>query len=205
MSLVSCPACGATVSAAGPACPKCGQPIAGAPLPQAAPPASGGSLFLRVVVIGCLLFLVIGGVIAASCVFLVGKTASNMQKLEKERVARENAEPISAVTWEELDRIFNVKSGYTDLQKKEAWKNYQGKKVKWSGTVAAVGETLGTLSLQVKMNSSTFVSDVLVKIEPAERESALMLRKDDRVTFVGILDDWGTLMPFTLSRGQIVR
>jgi hypothetical protein len=38
--------------------------------------------------------------------------------------------PISDLTWEELDRIYDVESGYTDLQKKEAWKLYKGRKVR---------------------------------------------------------------------------
>lgn len=34
---------------------------------------------------------------------------------------------------------------------------------------------------------------------------ALQLREGQAVTFVGVLDDWGTIMPITLKYGQIVR
>jgi len=60
------------------------------------------------------------------------------------------------------------------------------------------------MSLQVKLNPSTFTSDVLVKLKPTEREKAIKLSEKDIVTFVGILDDWGTIMPVTLDHGEIV-
>jgi hypothetical protein len=96
-----------------------------------------------------------------------------------------------------------VKSSYTDLQKKEAWKLYNGKKVLWSGTVTSVSDTFG-LTLQVKMRPTTFTSDLLISLEDAERSKALQLSEGQHVTFTGVLHDWGTLMPISLKHGQII-
>lgn len=113
--------------------------------------------------------------------------------------------PISNISWQELDRIYDVQSGYTELQEKETWKNYKGKKVQWTGIVSSVGETFGTLQLQVKMKRETLSSDLLVDLRDSERSRALQLHEGQRVTFVGILDDWGTIMPITLKHGKIVQ
>jgi hypothetical protein len=55
------------------------------------------------------------------------------------------------------------------------------------------------------MRPKTFTSDLLISLEDSERSRALQLREGDSVTFTGVLDDWGTLMPITLDDGQIVR
>ncbi len=151
------------------------------------------------IIIGGLGVLGIGG-----CVALIGTTANEMDKQEKAELARVGAEPVSDIKWEEIDKIYNLKSDFTDLQKKEHWKNYKGKKVQWTGKVSSIGETLGTLQLQVKLNPSTFTSDVLVRLKDESKSEVMKLKKDDSVTFQGILDDWGSLMPVTLDHGVVI-
>jgi hypothetical protein len=167
---------------------------------------SGG--FLKGCLIAAAIVVVLGVVAFGGCLLLFGKAAKdiseNVTQARKAEVERVKAEPISDVTWEEIDKIYNLKSKYTELQKKERWKNYKGKKVKWRGEVSSVDETFGTMSLQVKLNPGTFTSDVLVRLKPTEREKALKVSKQDMVTFVGILDDWGTIMPVTLDKGEMV-
>jgi hypothetical protein len=124
---------------------------------------------------------------------------------DDESAKKIESEPISNISWQELDRIYDVQSGYTELQKKETWKNYKGKKVRWTGIVSSVGETFGTVQLQVKMRPDTLTSDLLIDLRDSERSKALQLREGQAVTFVGVLDDWGTIMPITLKYGQIVR
>lgn len=111
--------------------------------------------------------------------------------------------PIANISWSEIDRIYNLNNKTTELQKKEAWNNYEGKKVKWSGSVSSVAETFGTLQLQVKMNSSTFTSDVIISLRSDQRQKALALSEGNNVTFSGILSDWGTLMPISLDDGEL--
>jgi hypothetical protein len=111
--------------------------------------------------------------------------------------------PLSSVTWSEIDAIYNLKSQYTDLQKDEYWKQYKGKKVRWSGTVSSVSDSFGSLSLQAKMNPDTFTSDVLVNLKDSQRSKALTLKQGDSVTFTAILDRWGSMLDVTLSDGEI--
>ena len=188
-NMTKCKSCGQEVSKDAEACPKCGAVL-----------KKKGNPVLK----GCLIVVILIGVGIGGCVMLMGKAVVEVDKEKKAAVARAEAAPISDVTWEEIDAIYNLKSKYTELQKKEHWNNYEGKKVKWRGAVSSVGETMGTMSLQVKLNPSTFTSDVLVRLKPTEREKAIKLSEKDLVTFVGILDDWGTIMPVTLDQGEIV-
>jgi hypothetical protein len=111
--------------------------------------------------------------------------------------------PLSSISWSEIDAVYNLKSKNTDLQKDEAWKRYKGKRVRWTGTVSSVSDSFGSLSLQVKMNPDTFTSDLLIKLKDSQKSRALSLTKGDSVTFTGILDRWGSLLPITLREGEI--
>jgi hypothetical protein len=129
------------------------------------------------------------------------------QQAEGQRqVAQERAAAgIAAITWQELDQVYSLQSNTSELQKKEIWKKYKGKKIEWSGVVSEISETWGTLSLQVKMNHDTWTSDLLIRLKKSERQKAMGLSKDAPVTFRGILDDWGTIMPITLNEGEILK
>ncbi len=164
---------------------------------------SGG--FMKGCLIVAAIIVVLGVVAFGGCAVLFGTAAKQVADDQKAEVERIKAEPISDVAWEEIDRIYNIRSNFTELQKKEHWKNYKGKKVKWSGKVSSVGETFGILSLQVKLNSSTLTSDVLVRLKESERQKALKLSEGSPVTFTGILDDWGSIMPVTLDHGEIIQ
>ena len=180
--LITCGTCNTEMASDAKTCPKCGSPNK----------KKGGCL--KIVGIG---FAVIVGIA------IIGAMAGGGDK--KSAIERAGAEPMSDIQWEEIDAIYNLKSTSTELQKKESWKNYEGKKVQWSGTVTSVGETFGTLQLQVKLNPQTLVSDVLVSLNDSSRSEAIKLKEGDTVTFQGTLEDWGTLMPITLDHGVIIK
>lgn len=119
--------------------------------------------------------------------------------LKRER----SSAPETNISWAELDAIYNIKNKYTDLQKDEYWKKYKGEKVRWSGTVSSLSESFGGLTLQVKMNSTTLTSDLIVRLKDSQKAKALGLKKGDTVSFVGILENWGSILPITLTEGEI--
>jgi hypothetical protein len=113
--------------------------------------------------------------------------------------------PISDIDWRLINAIYNVKYRKTDLQKDERWKEFKGRKVKWTGEVTSVGDSMfGGLQLQVKMNPDTWTSDLLIELKASQRSRATRLNKGDLVTFTGILDSWGTILPITLNDAEIV-
>lgn len=108
------------------------------------------------------------------------------------------------ISWGEVDRIYNIRSESTDLQKREAWKQLKGKKVVWSGTISEISDGFTGLTLQVKMNSNTLTSDVLIWLKKSQHDKALQLQQGSYVEFTGRLDDWGSLMPITIRDGEIL-
>jgi hypothetical protein len=112
--------------------------------------------------------------------------------------------PVSDIQWPTVDAIYNLHSNETDLSKDDKWKAFVGKKVQWSGTVAAVSDSWGSLTLQVKMDEETAISDLIVTLDDSQRSRALQLRQGDPVTFTGILDSWGTILDISLKNGMIV-
>jgi hypothetical protein len=128
-----------------------------------------------------------------------GQSAVTASSPSKPRVVEQN--PIS---WNEIDQIYNISNGATDLQKKEAWKRFKGKKVTWSGRVSEISDGFTGLTLQVKMNSNTLTSDVIIRLKKSARDKALQLRQDEYVEFSGHLDDWGSIMPITIDDGEIL-
>jgi hypothetical protein len=113
--------------------------------------------------------------------------------------------PPSAITWKEVDAIYNLRSHYTDLQKDEAWKRYKGQRVKWVGKVEEIKEGwLGGLTLMVKMNRSTFTFDLMIDLKREQKAAAMSIHKGDIIRFTGILDAWGSLLPISVNDGEII-
>ena len=186
-----------------------------APAPQAAPKPGGTSfvkILLGVLAGGCLLVVL---VVVVSC----GLFGAGLKKA-KEKAAREEKRlaelPVSELAWDEIEKKFGPASGTTALQKQEAWKDYKGRKVRWTGTVLAVSQVLGTHTLQVRMNPgaklrSLVVSDAFVALKAGEDQKAraLALAPQQQVTFVAVLDRQNVKLGrrvalVTLKSGEIV-
>ena len=130
-------------------------------------------------------------------------TASSESSNSSPSAPAERAPREETISWSEINSIYSLESRNTDLQKKEEWKRFKGKNVTWSGEVAAISDGFGGLTLQIKMNRSSFLADLLIRLKRSERSKALRLHQGDSVTFSGKLDDWGTLMPITLDNGEL--
>jgi RNA polymerase subunit RPABC4/transcription elongation factor Spt4 len=120
------------------------------------------------------------------------------------RVAASTPQPVSNISWSEIDAIYGMSSKTTELQKEAEWARFEGKRVRWSGRVTEVSDSLGQLTLQVRMNENTLTSDVLVRLRDSARSSAMQLRQGQRVTFEGTLVSWGSILPTSLDDGEIV-
>ena len=113
--------------------------------------------------------------------------------------------PASAISWEEVNAIYNLRSNYTDLQKEEAWKRFKGQRVMWTGKVEGIDKGwLGGLHLQVKMNRDTFTFDLAIDLKKSEEAKAMRIHKGDIIRFTGILNTWGSLLPISVDDGEII-
>ena len=157
-----------------------------------------GCLVIILVLIG-LALLGIGG-----CLLVVGGVASEVSESIEADKKNLDSKSVSTIKWSELDQIYGIKSKKTNLQKDELWKKYQDQKVEWEGNVSSVGETLGSLQVQIKMKSTTMISDVIVTLKKSEKSKAVTFSEGDKIRFQGILNSWGTLMPISLKHGVII-
>ena len=200
MALIKCPECSTEVSSRAPNCPKCGCPVESeaekdALVATAVRKARDNVELMErerktapfKIIFNILLVVTI---VAAFLRYQIRKDDSFHRP------------PISTITWSENDAIYNIKSKHTDLQKDEI---YRGKAVQWSGKVASVSDGITGLSMQVKMNPGTFVSDVLVKLKPSQKQIVMDFIQGEDVTFAGVLTTWGTLLPIGLSDGEILQ
>jgi hypothetical protein len=110
----------------------------------------------------------------------------------------------SNITWKEID-LFYFKSKNTDLQKAAKWKQYEGQIIEWSGRVSSISEGFfGGISMQVKMNPDTLVSDVMIKLKEGEEAKAMSYKEGASIKFKATLKDWGNFLGIMLADGEII-
>jgi hypothetical protein len=112
---------------------------------------------------------------------------------------------VSSITWADYDKIYGVKSKTTDMQKEQSWKDFQGKRVAWSGEVAEVSNgTFGGLQVSIKMDKDTLISDINLELKKDYEGAASKLTKGSRLNFVGTMKSYGgAILPATLSDGEL--
>ncbi len=180
-----------------------------------------GNMKIILIVLGCLVGIcvlcgIIGGIKevvnptpeteTASQPTTDSATAKDVAQTNPSATPIENTkDQITAITWDEVDRIYNVKSNSTDIQKEALWKDFKGKRVAWTGTVSEVSKgALSGLTLQIKMNPDTLTSDIILTLKKEEESEAINLTKDSKVSFVGTLNDYGgAVLPMSLKDGEI--
>ena len=119
------------------------------------------------------------------------------------QLARPDPVQVSGVTFSEVNDKFGLQSNLTDLQKDREWDAYEGVCVEWTGELVSLSE--GFLSngfdIQFKHLSTTFVSDVLARAPASAEDELLTWREGSRYTYRARLEDYGGLLPITVSIG----
>ena len=110
---------------------------------------------------------------------------------------------VSSVTFLEVNEKFGLQSDLTDLQKDREWPAYRGLCVEWTGELVSLSETfLGRgFNIQFKHLPTTFVSDVLARAPASAEDDLLTWREGQQYTYLARLDDYGGLLPITVSMG----
>lgn len=128
---------------------------------------------------------------------------------------------MSNLTWSEVGKIYGNDSDATEIFKKDKWKDFEGKKVRWTGKVSEIESTLGVLSMSIVMRPSNTVSfggmsyssddisfsppEVLVILKKSEKEKGLKYKVGNIIEFEGILDDWSDLQSHVeITNGIII-
>jgi hypothetical protein len=101
-------------------------------------------------------------------------------------------------------KFVSSSSRLTDVQKKEAWNSYKGKRVEWHGEVVQVKRTLGDVSIHIRHLSTTPGADVILNLRIDRSQSAKQVREGQILTYQGNLSLYGSLFGLTLEDGVIV-
>lgn len=154
--------------------------------------------------------------LAASVMVMVGMTSCDVSPAEKDT----SKIPLSDLTWSDVGRIYGTDSSSTEIYKKDKWKDFKGKKVRWEGKVSEIETTFGTLSMSIVMGASNTISfggmsyssddisfsspEVLVILKKSEREKASKYKIGNFIKFEGILDDWSQLQSYVELRDGVI-
>lgn len=112
----------------------------------------------------------------------------------------EQSVSISPTTFVEFDSKFCVHSRLTDLQKSKEIEGYQGQRVRWEGIVSYVSND----SVGFKHKTTTSTYDVLLRVAKSDRPNLTALNQGDLATYEGTIEDYGVVMPHSLSDGKII-
>ena len=130
------------------------------------------------------------------------QTATQQITEKPQPVAKKQAAPVkpkpkpkpivSKVTFYEVNRLFAHDSGLTELQKDEAWKDYKGLCVEWTGEVADIdSQVISGFSVGMKHLRSTLTYDVLIDAPSSQKETLLSWQQGTRRTYRATLVSYG--------------
>ena len=110
---------------------------------------------------------------------------------------------VSGITFKEVNQKFGLKSKWTDLRKKEEWKEYKGKCVQWTGELAYLEQGwLGGISIGFKHLPYTLTYDVLISAPRSEKDRLMQLEQGTSYRYKATLDDYGgAILPITADWG----
>jgi cytoskeletal protein RodZ len=92
----------------------------------------------------------------------------------------------------------------TSLQKETFFDdNYKGKYVTWSGTVASVGESMGSYTVSVKHSSKSLISDAIITMRDDQKDKLLQLKEGSKITYTAKLTRYGDILGISGEDGTI--
>lgn len=223
--MIKCPNC-QTINPAGTAfCSKCGIQFFSSTRPtgqQQPPPQTIKNksnlktvfIVLGIVIGGCVLCGLIGVIKEAVNPSNTNSAAANQPPPPSSPVpvAAANTKtnvatpvPVSNITWNDYDRVYNLKSNSTDVQKESLWENFEGKTVTWQGEVSEVSKgAFSGSTVSIKMNKETLTSDILLSLKKDQESKMMSLTKGQKITFTGKLKSYGgAVLPLSIDEGEI--
>jgi len=142
---------------------------------------------------GCL-----GLVILIIIIVSVASGGKKSTSTPSSNTATKQEEQKSDISFSEFDDQFGSSSSNTDIQKKEQWKDFQGKRVSWK---CEVTEVSSKTKISFKCNSNTFTSDTRLSFDKDEPK-LMDIKKGDNISFSGVLKSYG-LFGYELNKGKL--
>jgi hypothetical protein len=193
--LTSCPDCEKSVSKNAVKCPHCGSPLKKERKEEPKKKKLGVGAWILII------FLVIGGL-------------SFFGAMDSEDLLPEDTEITTSATntnllSKSLSEFTSEMTSMTDLQRKEALKEYEGMQVEWTFYVDSVDTdvfgnyvVLGTVKAPTQYSIG---SDVHVKFPDSAKAQLLQLKEGQRITISGTITDYEDWLSLTIIKsGKII-
>jgi len=167
---------------------------------------SGGVKFLLTIII----FIAMGFAMANDMATQATETQPT-QNVEETTQPTPPQKEFTSKTYDDLWKVFNPDSKYTDLQKEQFFnENFKNKYVEWTGTVKDVDASiLNNLKLYIEQRSKGDFDfdggDLIIYMNKNQYDELIRLSKGDVVTYSARMDSFVDLMGFTfyLKEGEL--
>lgn len=199
--LVKCKECGEEVSTEAKACPKCGAPveitlgdkmIAASASPPKKKPGCLTQILLGIV--GIFVLIIIGAIFTDTPE--TNKENTTKQPSQKLGIQAKKIKPNVKESCLSLSSLFGAGSQYSDLQKEELWKKYEGKIFEWPLEIVEVSSgLLGGYRVQCKcLDSKSFIQDIQLSYDDNAKPYVLSLQVKKIYQLKGKLESQSTLL-----------
>jgi hypothetical protein len=111
--------------------------------------------------------------------------------------------PFASTSFEDLGADWCAQST-NDLKREDTFKRFNGKVVEWEGEVSHVGETFGSLMLQVKHCPNTLTSDIVITLRADQKQKAIDLKQGQMVKYRTKLSGWNSWTGLSGNDGVII-
>jgi hypothetical protein len=146
--------------------------------------------------------LFVGGIMVILVLAMGGEETEKTKTTTEATVVKQPLKlEILDISYFDFDSIFGSTSSLTDIQKEEEWKKYEGKIVKWEGSVVDVDKMLGSYQVTFKHKPYTFTYDVLVTYDKSMKDKLMTIQKGDYVTYTGKLKSKGGALTTPVLEG----
>lgn len=100
----------------------------------------------------------------------------------------------------------STNSLYTDLQKEEEFKQYDGKWIKTSGIVNEIDEIILSDNLVVSLMNpdNQFLNGATVYFDESERDVLLTISKYGEINFEGRIEDYGSFLGIIIKDAKLI-
>lgn len=156
--------------------------------------------------------LVIIGMVGMCCVgsFIVGKRAQEQHPGGNTLATA--SEPSNAPrqyitgTCASIANGFSNNTRLTQLQREEAWRQFEGKWIRWEATVNLIDRSaFGGIQLQFKCSPNSLMLDGHARFSETQLSKLMQFRQGDVIRFEGRLADWGQFTGISIEDAAVLQ
>ncbi len=201
-----CTNCGDKYSSSDKFCRSCGKKLSGEMIVQEKPVSEikkSSSWTPIQIIVGAIVVVIFFFMILGSLCILPSSNKSDLKTSQKNINSEQTQQKIFSHSFNDLGDDWCLDST-NDLKRENNFKVFKGQIVEWEGEVSSIGESWGSLTLQVKHCPNTLISDIIVTLKDSEKQKAIDLKEGQMVKYTAKLKRWGSWTGISADDGVIL-